>query len=342
MRDKGLFRYDRLGDEMKFPREMWAGSPLENAIQPRRVVVHSKEKYKEFVKAHNGRMNVYTSVYDYEEFSKDRGLEHTVVIDRLFLDIDAHGDESLEEAWNDMKMLHKWLTENNYRHNMAFSGRGFYIFVYGERTFDLRRVKAFFNICHDVCGKSPRLDNRVINTARLRRTQNTFHLGAKLFSINLIRSDLKQPLEYITNLAKKPRKQPPLWYGQGLVKWPQVKEMEAADIEIDYVDSPGDLPILPCLKTAVMTHNPLHESRHYLVQWYNEFLSDLTVVEKGLKCRPREVGGNALNDIINITSREIAKIASNEDVWIDYDERKTRSAVSYVIKSDTWPPLVKL
>jgi len=338
MRLKGLFRYDRLGDEMNYPREMWAGSPLENAIQPRRVVVQNKEQYTNFVKAHNGRMNVYTSVYDYDEFSKDRGLEHTVNIDRLFLDIDAHGDESLDEALEDMRVLHKWLTENNYKHSMAFSGRGFYIFVYGKRTWDLRRVKAFFNICHDVCNKSPRLDNRVINTARLRRTQNTYHMGAKLFSINLIRADLKKPLKEITELARKPRKQPTQFYGSNLVQWPQVKEMEAAEIEIDNVDSPGDLPILPCLNAAVMTHNPLHESRHYLVQWYNEFLSDLAVVEKGLDCSPREVGGDALVDIIGIISGEIKKIASDEDVWIDYDERITRQAVSYVVNKRYMAP----
>ena len=338
MRLKGLFRYDRLGDVMNYPREMWAGSPLENAIQPRRVVVQNKEQYTNFVKAHNGRMNVYTSVYDYDEFSKDRGLEHTVNIDRLFLDIDAHGDESLDEALEDMRVLHKWLTENNYKHSMAFSGRGFYIFVYGKRTWDLRRVKAFFNICHDVCNKSPRLDNRVINTARLRRTQNTYHMGAKLFSINLIRADLKKPLKEITELARKPRKQPTQFYGSNLVQWPQVKEMEAAEIEIDNVDSPGDLPILPCLNAAVMTHNPLHESRHYLVQWYNEFLSDLAVVEKGLDCSPREVGGDALVDITGIISGEIKKIASDEDVWIDYDERITRQAVSYVVNKRYMAP----
>ena len=338
MRLKGLFRYDRLGDVMNYPREMWAGSPLENAIQPRRVVVQNKEQYTNFVKAHNGRMNVYTSVYDYDEFSKDRGLEHTVNIDRLFLDIDAHGDESLDEALEDMRVLHKWLTENNYKHSMAFSGRGFYIFVYGKRTWDLRRVKAFFNICHDVCNKSPRLDNRVINTARLRRTQNTYHMGAKLFSINLIRADLKKSLKEITELARKPRKQPTQFYGSNLVQWPQVKEMEAAEIEIDNVDSPGDLPILPCLNAAVMTHNPLHESRHYLVQWYNEFLSDLAVVEKGLDCSPREVGGDALVDIIGIISGEIKKIASDEDVWIDYDERITRQAVSYVVNKRYMAP----
>ena len=338
MRIKGLFRFNGLGDEMNYPREMWAGSPLENAIQPRRVVVQNKEQYTNFVKAHNGRMNVYTSVYDYDEFSKDRGLEHTVNIDRLFLDIDAHGDESLDEALEDMRVLHKWLTENNYKHSMAFSGRGFYIFVYGKRTWDLRRVKAFFNICHDVCNKSPRLDNRVINTARLRRTQNTYHMGAKLFSINLIRADLKKPLKEITELARKPRKQPTQFYGSNLVQWPQVKEMEAAEIEIDNVDSPGDLPILPCLNAAVMTHNPLHESRHYLVQWYNEFLSDLAVVEKGLDCSPREVGGDALVDIIGIISGEIKKIASDEDVWIDYDERITRQAVSYVVNKRYMAP----
>lgn len=70
-------------------------------------------------------MNVYTSVYNYGEFSSNRGLEHSVIIDRIFLDIDAHGNDSLEEAYQNLKDLHGWLVKRNLKHRMAFSGRGF-------------------------------------------------------------------------------------------------------------------------------------------------------------------------------------------------------------------------
>lgn len=316
---------------MRFPREVWAGSPVENAIQPKRVVVSDERYFRQFVLDHNGKMNVYTSVYDYDEFSNNRGLEHTVNIDRIFLDIDAHSGE-LEQAYDDLKKLHKWLLAEDYIHNLAFSGRGFYIFVHGLRTFDLRRVKAFYNICHDVINKSKTLDSRVINTARLRRVQNTYHMGAKKFSINLFSEDLDNSLEYILNLAKRPRHMPKKYYGSQKVDWPDVKKMEVAEIEIKSVESPATLPILPCLKAAVMTHNPLHQVRHYLVQWYNEMLTDMVIFEENLDCRQDEVGGEALNDIVSIICKEIDEIASNEDVWIDYNAPKTRKAVDYVVK----------
>ena len=74
---------------MKFPREVWAGSHLEGASQPKRIVVE-EDKFKTFVSSHNGKMNVYTSVYDFKEYVNNRGLEHTAILDRIFLDIDAH------------------------------------------------------------------------------------------------------------------------------------------------------------------------------------------------------------------------------------------------------------
>ena len=82
---------------MYFPREMWAGSHIQGAINPPRIVVKDREEYSKFIRNYNGRMNVYTSVYDFEYFSNNRGLEHTIILDRLFLDFDAH-DGELQEA----------------------------------------------------------------------------------------------------------------------------------------------------------------------------------------------------------------------------------------------------
>jgi len=316
---------------MYFPREMWAGSPFMNARQPKREVVENEEQFLEFVNDYNGKMNVYTSVYNYDEFSVNRGLEHSVAIDRIFLDIDAHGNDSLEEAYENLKDLHSWLINRNLKHRMAFSGRGFYIFVYGKRTSDLRRVKAFFNICHDVINRSRLLDHRVINTTRLRRVQNTYHMGAKRFSIPLKQSDLKHDLGFILDMSKKQRKGKNSYYGEHLLDWPEVKEIESAGIEIEGVESPATLPVIPCLASANLVQNPLHEARYLLVQWYNEIISDMVLIERGIEGNPRDLQGEVLTDIKNIICAEIEQIASDDDVWIDYNPTTTRKFVNYVV-----------
>ena len=87
---------------MYFPREVWAGSPHMNARQPKRFVVHDEKEFLDYIKIYNGKMNVYTSVYNYDEFSDNRGLEHSVIIDRIFLDIDlpllGFGIDSIQYA----------------------------------------------------------------------------------------------------------------------------------------------------------------------------------------------------------------------------------------------------
>lgn len=316
---------------MYFPREMWAGSLRSRAREASRIVVKNEEEYKDFIKMYNGKMNLFTSVYDYKHFTPNRGLEYSIIIDRIFLDFDAHG-KPLEGLYEDVLVMHRWLLEKDYKHNIAFSGRGFHIFVYGEVARTFRQVKAFFNVCHDVVNKSEYLDTVVINTSRLRRIQNSFHLGANRWCIPITTEDLLSGLPTIYKLSTEGiRNIKPVYYGSSLVKWPDVKKMETADIEIDSVESPGDLPILPCLKNAVMSENPNHRARVLLVQWYNEFLSELTVVKENLSCKPREIQGQALVDIKAIIENEIYTIASNEDTWIDYNKYETQKHVSFIV-----------
>lgn len=316
---------------MYFPREMWAGSLRNSAREPPRVIVKSEEEYKDFIKMYNGKMNLFTSVYDYKHFTSNRGLEYSIIIDRIFLDFDAHG-MPIEGLYQDVLRMHNWLLEKGYKHNIAFSGRGFHMFVYGEVTKSFRQVKAFFNICHDAINKSEYLDTVVINTSRLRRIQNSYHLGASRWCIPITTEDLTAGLPTILKLSEAGRRNiKPVFYGDKLIVWPEVKRMESAEIEIDNVESPGDLPILPCLKNAVMVENPNHRARVLLVQWYNEFLSELTVVKEGLTCKPRELSGGSLVDIKGIIENEISTIASNEDTWIDYNKYETQKHVSFIV-----------
>ena len=316
---------------MKFPREVWAGSHIEGAAQPRRIVINNQDDFKLWAKTHNGKMNLYTTVYDYEEYYNNRGIENTAILDRVFLDIDAH-EGNLNEAFKVCIKLHKWLETKDLTHTIFFSGRGFYIFVMGEVCYSIRNVKAFFNICQDVVNNSNCLDKSVINISRLRRIVNTYNFKGRKFCIRLSENDLNEGLDFILKEANFPRKNCPnkIW-GTQLIKWPNVATVEVSDIEITQIDSIGKLPILPCLKEAIMIENPVHRTRYLLVQWYSEFLSEMAIVELGLDCRPREVMGGALNNIKKMIEDEVEKIASYDNVWIDYDRHVTRDQVDYIV-----------
>tara|TARA_R110000751_G_scaffold4372_6_gene21436 strand:+ start:3887 stop:4918 length:1032 start_codon:yes stop_codon:yes gene_type:complete len=320
---------------MKFPREVWAGSHLEGASQPKRIVVE-EDKFKTFVSSHNGKMNVYTSVYDFKEYVNNRGLEHTAILDRIFLDIDAH-DGNLEEAFEVCIKLHKWLETKELMHTICFSGRGFYIFVLGEVCYSIRKIKAFFNVCHDIVNNSTCLDKSVINVSRLRRVVNTYNFKGKRFCIRLTSNDLEQGLEFILNEAKAPRKDSQFW-GSEKIKWPDIKAVSVSDVEINKIESIGKLPILPCLKEAIMIENPTHRTRYLLVQWYSEFLSEMVITENSLNCRPREITGGALDNIVSMIEEEIENISSYDNVWIDYDRFVTRDQVRYIVDNRYMAP----
>ena len=83
----------------------------------RRKVVLSRNEYVDFINAQNNRTNVYTTVYDFKEFSEKAKIESSVIIDRIFLDFDAHED-NLEMAWRDIKQVMELVINRNYLHTL--------------------------------------------------------------------------------------------------------------------------------------------------------------------------------------------------------------------------------
>ncbi len=142
----------------------------------KRKVVLARNEYADFINAQNNRTNVYTTVYDFQHFSEKAKIESSVIIDRIFLDFDAHEDE-LELAWRDVKVVMNMVINNNWLHTLFFSGRGFHLFLFGKRTHNMRNVQTFFrevkeNLSIKV-GRKNTLDERVGQTTRLRRVPNT-------------------------------------------------------------------------------------------------------------------------------------------------------------------------
>ena len=109
----------------------------------KRKVVLARNDYANFINAQNNRTNVYTTVYDFEHFSEKAKVESSVIIDRVFLDFDAHEDE-LDLAWRDVKKVMELVITKDYQHTLFFSGRGFHLFLFGKRTNNMRNVQTFF------------------------------------------------------------------------------------------------------------------------------------------------------------------------------------------------------
>jgi len=294
---------------------VWAGSHLRNAPQMKRRIVKNKQEFVDWVNTYNGKMNCYTTVYDYADFTDNAKVDSSVVIDRMFLDFDAH-NEPLKNAYEDFRAVHEYFRSNNIKHDTIFSGKGFHIIAYGEVADDIRSVQRYYT---DLAKYYPTLDRTGIQTNRLRRIPNTMNLSTDEYYCTYI-----NPRDYDRfkdNLPKLKDIKTRQLFGNKLIRWPKVKPVAVSEVEIEVPESLGSLPILPCLHNAITVENPSHYARVYLVQWYRDLLS-LGV---------RDVDIDARKQITDRIMNELTTIASNDEIWLDWDEAKTKSHVDFIV-----------
>ena len=155
----------------------------------KRAIVRNSHEYQVWVNAFNGKMNCYTTVYDFEHFAVDKAVENTCIKDRMFLDFDAHG-QPLQTAFDDLKMVLNHLIKEDIYFVPYFSGNGFHVIVYGEVADDIRSIQQTFT---DLAKIAPTLDNTGIQINRLKRIPNTVNLSSKgpHFCIPITKEDIK-------------------------------------------------------------------------------------------------------------------------------------------------------
>lgn len=304
---------------------------MKNAPPLPRRIVRSKEEYLSYVKAQNNRTNVYTSVYDFAEFAEKAKIDSSVILDRIFLDFDAHG-QSIEQAWRDVNVVMTYVVDNDYQHTLFFSGRGFHLFIFGEVTDTIRNIQVFFREIKTYLvnrvGSDITLDDRVGQATRLRRIPNTVNMSSRdengnpYFCIPLLRTDLDKQVHEILELAKKPRSIPFRISGKNLAVFPEAPPMQAVSGEISVPKTTGTLPMLPCLHNAIMTENPSHMARAYLVSWYRDLLSGCANVES-------DADKQKILDAIIDEIRTL--VETNEEIWLDWDERETRKHAKFTV-----------
>ena len=289
----------------------------------KRKKMTTKNEYFEFVKSHNNRTNVYTTVYDFEHFTETMPVEDSVIIDRIFLDFDAH-ENNLDMAWRDVKVVMEMVIENNYLHTLFFSGRGFHLFLFGKPTKNMRNVQTFFREIKQLLdlkvGKKNSLDERVGQKTRLRRVPNTVNMsssdgkGNARYCIPLTIDDLRLDIEEILTMALKPRLLPFKKSGKNEVVFPEAPPIEAMKGSVSVPSTVGNLPMLPCLYNAVMVENPTHLARAYLVSWYRDLLSGYTDL----------VNQEDKAQVHKLVVEELERVfADSDSVWLDWDKSET-------------------
>lgn len=274
----------------------------------------NRREFIEWFKLYNGKMNCYTTVYDFSDFNDNIKIESSVVYDRMFLDFDAH-DKPLVEAYNDYDKLRDYYVEQKIKFDSFFSGKGFHMIVYGEVVDDIRSIQQYYtNMAKDY----PTLDRTGIQTNRLRRIPNSLNLSSDNYYC--IPLDKVYSLEEILKLAKKPNSVSSRQEGN-LVKWPTVKPIEVSDIEIEIPKALGRIPILPCLHNAITVENPSHFARVYLIQWYRDVLS---LGQRDIKIEQKK-------EITKTIMNELKVIASHNEIWLDWDEQITERYVEGIV-----------
>ena len=341
---------DKPIDDMKFPREVWPSANKQTTtFGNKRKIVNNKDEFINWVKLHNGKMNCFTSVYDYEQYTYKQAITSTVILDRVFLDFDAHHGEidnitgsqvispdAINKCLEDLRQVCNYLMNYDYKFDMSFSGRGFHLYVYGEPVKDIRRLTAFFNEVKTTTVNGT-LDSSGIQERRLRRIRNTMNLKASYgtgcyYCIPLDINDIELSGGELLAKAMKPNKIPLTTYGNTLVGWPKVAPIEESEIEADVINV-GNLPLPPCMHSAIMVENPTDDARMRVVSWYKELLlwTDLSIPFGKTKVIPdKETRIKIGNQIV----AEIKNLHENYNVWLDFNEAITKQRMGSILERD--------
>ena len=165
----------------------------------KRHLVKNKEEMIDWIKQYNGKMNCYYTIYDFNFFTDKEKIESSVIKDRAFLDLDAHGSTPLSVAYADLQVLARKFLREEILFQMYFSGKGFHVIVHGEVANDIRQIQSWYrNIKHNEGYPLLSLDDSGIQTNRLRRIPNTVNLSSSdendepYFCIPILKEDLSK------------------------------------------------------------------------------------------------------------------------------------------------------
>ena len=318
---------NRLSDTMplEFPRE----------IGLRRTLCESRNDFDTYIEKVNGKASCYTSLYSFERKDQRRSWKmdiDSVVMDRAWWDFDMIDGGSLQDVKRDVSMLIARL-DGDIR--LVFTGRGFHVHQFFDKPVKGTAIAKHIDRYQRERAKGLKTLDGVGFPQKLTRIPDTYNPKRGRWAVNIDpKSFMANPLSY--NIPSKPNKE--LSYldpfrgeapktGFNIRTWiasnPAQETVPVGEFSGD-IGSAGQIPIPPCLESAISHENPKHDVRIALtlhladnLRWFAH-PSTLT----------QEQRTQSIESIVKF----ISKLN-----WRDYNEHTTRFHVESIIDYEHVP-----
>lgn len=183
----------------KYPIEFWDFD---------RKVVNDKEEFLEKINRNNRFINIFSSVYAFRERYNDKVEYDSAIIDKIYFDLDPDEyDNDYNKMMSDVIKFDNQYKE--YKRIIAFSGRGFHLYIAHEDSNHIQYKSDYIKNYQYFLNKDLNMpvDSSCIGRKeKLMRIINSRNNKTKLYCISLESEDLLKGINYIRELAKKPRK----------------------------------------------------------------------------------------------------------------------------------------
>ena len=300
----------------------------------KRSACSDKSRFKQYIKSLNGKSNLYTSLYSFRDKDPNASWKfdaNSAVIDRAWWDFDAGERGDIEQVKQDVATLVSRL-DGDVR--LVATGRGFHIHQLFKRSvmgFDF----------HNHLSRYQQMMARDLKTldgyafpAKLTRIPNTYNATRRRWAVSIPTTCfMADPMGF--DIPKSPvraylRHCPflgegrqsdfdfPVWVAQNPR---QEVEMSQFDGEIG---SAGEIPIMPCLDSAVRADNPTHPVRGALVQhmaqelrWFSD---------------PKSLSQEERGEIEDVIFDYIKSLG-----WRDFNPHRTRQGIRTNLDYDNAP-----
>lgn len=228
-----------------------------------RIIIKDDKDIKKFIQIHNGKKNIYSSVYKYHDYPDAKNA----CIDKIFFDFDYDDDLKF---YDDVRKVADYLKQMDYMFYIRFSGRGFHIFVITEKE-ELKQPKvAIRNFVNDVHQRTgTKSDMSVVgDLRRVSRTLGTKNLKTHLYCIPITYEQL-QILSYkdVCKIAKRYNNDCDHINGYtkiSLSLFDAEKELSSCNINVSNITVSTEFP--PCINKLLQIPDlGYHERRELIV-----------------------------------------------------------------------------
>ena len=314
------------GDTMNlaFPRE----------IGLRRTLCNTKQDYDNYILKVNGKASCYTSLYSFERCDQRMTWKtdvESVVMDRAWWDFDMLEGGTLEDVKHDVLQL---LSRLDGDVRTVFTGRGFHIHQFFDKPVKGTSIARHIDRYQRERAKGLKTLDGVGFPQKLTRIPDTYNPKRGKWAVNIDTLAFKENPNY--QIPSQPQRELKRFdpftgdlpvSGFNIRKWiansPSKEVVHQGEFTGD-IGSAGQIPIPPCLQSAISHENPKHDVRIALVLHLAENLRWFA--------HPSTLSDEQKNQSVESIVNFISKLN-----WRDFNESTTRFHVASMIDYEHVP-----